>query len=450
MNGWATNDWDRSGDIAQEPARPRVSWTERLGEAAVFFVVMTSFYQSSKAGEGKPVPFDILMIVCMGIFFLLGLKLPRGIVWPAAAWGLLLVGYGIGGMTAFYTDKVDSFFLISAYLVCAMIFIAAYVYESPERRIKVVFNAYTTAATIAAAIGVAAYFGFLPSEINLFGRATATFNDPNVFAAFLVAPILYLGLRLSTARSPAALLVLPVLLLLVLGLLLSFSRGAWGSLALAGLIFIGLMLATSRSALQSFRLILFSAFMALAVVGVVIVAISTPKVGALFEQRASIVQDYDVGEQGRFSNQFEAFKMALEKPLGIGQGQWAAISKLDTHNIYINILISGGFLSLFAFLAFLAMTYLRGLRAIFAYGPAQPYLIVAGACIVSTMAEAFIIDVNNWRHLYLLFGMAWGAILACENAKKGAGAEEGQAYPHSHPGNVRPYDVARGHHGFPG
>src|SRR3546814_13014816 len=75
---------------------------------------------------------------------MLGLKFPRGIVWRVSMGVLLLAGYGIGGMTAMYVDKVNSFIQVAAYLVCASIFFASYVFEAPERRMRLLFNDYTT------------------------------------------------------------------------------------------------------------------------------------------------------------------------------------------------------------------------------------------------------------------------------------------------------------------
>jgi len=411
MDGWAFDD-NSTPKIRRRPFR----WGEMLGDILVFVVIFASFYQKSTPGQSQPVPYDLLLIVCMGLYFAFGLKFPRGLVWPAAMWGLVLAGYGIGGMSAQYGEKVRAYMEVAAYLTCAFFFFTSYIYASPERRMRVIFNAYAAAAIVAASFGVAGYFGIDPTGMstNLFGRATGTFNDPNVYGPYLIAPTLYLGLRLSKAKGLAGLLLIPLLGILVLGLLLSFSRGAWGSFLFSGAIFIGLTLATSRSAAQSARLIAFSAFMGLMVVGVVGAALSTPKVQQLFEQRATLVQSYDEGHGGRFESQRLAFVMGVKNPMGIGPEQWAMIHKLDTHNVYLNIFVAGGFLSAFGFISFLVMTFVNGKRAVFSLDEGHDMLIIAYACIIGTMAEAFIIDVDNWRHLFLLFGITWGGILAAK------------------------------------
>ena len=395
-------------------------WGRRVGEAALFLVIVGSFYQKSKAGESQPVPYDLLLIACMGIFFLFGLKLPRGIAWPALLWGLVLIGYILGGVAAPYMDLVQDALTVSAYQVCAFIFFSAYVYEDPGRRMPLLLNAWTVGAVVVSSIAIAAYFGAMPNAADYLamGRATGTFNDPNVFGPFLIPPSIYLAQRLSMGRSMRALLLAPGLAILLLGVLLSFSRGAWGSLILSGTVYFGLTLATSRSGRQSMRLIVSAVVMGVLGVGMLAAALSTPQVQALFKERAMLVQDYDVGEQGRFESQKRAFVKTLENPLGLGPNQWAKLNKLDTHNVYLHVLVAGGFLSGFSFIGFVLLTLRRGWRASFLAGPGQEYLIVAYACIVGQMAEAFIIDIENWRHIYLLFGMIWGVILARELAAK--------------------------------
>lgn len=411
MNGWQVE--TEGGSAA---ASSRAGWTRGVSDVVLFLVLASSFYQTSVQGKNQPVPYDLLLIGCMALFFALGLRFPRRLAWPTVLWGLVLAGYGIGGMNAVYLDRLESFLQAAGYLVATFIFFASCVCEAPEKRLPVLFNGYTAAALIAATAGVGGYFGLFPETFGFthFGRADGTFNDPNVFGPYLIAPTLYLGLRLSKARGGRALLLLLPFTLLVLGILLSFSRGAWGNFLLSAVVFVSLTLATSRSPAQSMRLVAFSALMSLVVVTVVAVALSTPKVQELFEERAALVQDYDVGKQGRFESQKRAVAMILEHPLGIGPSQWAMINKLDTHNVYLNVLLSGGFLSGLAFLTFVGATLVRGRRAVKADAPGQEFLIVVFAATVGHVAEAFIIDVDNWRHLFLLFGMMWGGLLAVE------------------------------------
>jgi O-antigen ligase len=414
VEGWQVDAATRHFDA---PVRRLVP---RLGEWLVVLVLLTSFYVRSEQGTDQPTPYDMLMVVAVGLFFLFGLKFPRGLGWPAAFWGLIVIGYGVGAMGALYLDKVQPAMTVTIYLVGTFLFFASFVYADAERRLGLLFWAYTAAACVAAGLGVGGYFQLLPgSEMFLvFGRATGTFNDPNVFGPFLVAPVLFLAMKLSTAQRLRSLWMLLPLGLLTTGILLSFSRGAWGSLLLSAAVFVVLTLATSRSSQQAFRLIGFAALMALLLTIVVGVALSNPKVSELFEERAALTQDYDVDpEHGRFESQSRAFSMVLQKPWGVGPAQWAIINNLDTHNVYLHVLVAGGFLSGLAFVAFVLTTMVRGWRAASVPGPHQGMLIVVYAALIGHFAEGVIIDIDNWRHLYLLLGMLWGATLAAEGRK---------------------------------
>ncbi|MBI1262476.1 MAG: hypothetical protein GC184_12220 [Rhizobiales bacterium] len=388
-------------------------------EWLVSLVMLTSFYVKSTQGADQAAPFDLMLVGTIALLFALGLRFPRGIGWPTLLWGLVIMGYGIGGMYAVYEERARSAFMASVYLVGVFLFFASFISKDPDRRFNIVMNAYSIAAVFAALTGIAGYFGILPPEqFTDYGRASGTFNDPNVFGPYLIAPAIYLGMRVSTAKGSQALLLLVPLGILVLGLLLSFSRGAWGGFLLAGIIFMGLTLATSQSSRQTMRLLLFGGGMALFLAIVVVVALSTPQIAGLFAERASLVQEYDVNiEYGRFESQARAFMMALQQPWGIGQGQWAMINRLDTHNVYLHVLVSGGFLAGFAFLAFMVATIWRGWRAACVPSAFQGALIVVLASVIAHFAEAAIIDIDNWRHFFVMLGMLWGGLLSIEGRK---------------------------------
>lgn len=417
VEGWQIDTVPRRADVAAR------GFGLGLGECLVVLVLLTSFYVRSEQGADDPTPYDLLMVLTVGTLFLFGLKFPRGLGWPAALWGLVVIGYGIGAMDALYLDKVRPAMIVSIYLVGTFLFFASFVYADAARRLGLMFWAYTAAACFVAALGVGGYFHLFPGSESflVFGRATGTFNDPNVFAPFLVAPILFLAMKLSTAQRLRALWMLAPLGLLVMAVLLSFSRGAWGNLLLSAAVFLVLTLATSRSSQQAFRLIGFAALLGVALTAVVAVALSNPRVSELFAERAALTQDYDVDpEHGRFESQSRAVSMVLQNPWGIGPSQWAIINNLDTHNVYLHVLVAGGFLSGLAFIGFVAVTLVKGWRAAASPGPQQGLLIVAYAALAGHFAEGLIIDIDSWRHLYLLLGMLWGALLAIE-ARQPAG-----------------------------
>ena len=78
--------------------------------------------------------------------------------------------------------------------------------------------------------------------------------------------------------------------------------------------------------------------------------------------------------------------------------------------MYLNVFLAGGWLSGFAYLGLVLATIFLGVRSCFVATSFQGLQIVAVATFIAHAAEAFIIDIDNWRHVYLLMGLVWGGI----------------------------------------
>jgi O-antigen ligase len=136
--------------------------------------------------------------------------------------------------------------------------------------------------------------------------------------------------------------------------------------------------------------------------------LSIPSVQRLFETRAS-AQNYDEGESGRFGRQGYAFELALENPLGIGPLEFRNLRiREEPHNSYVNVLHVYGWGGGFAFIAFVGVTIWRGVRFVARPSPNRLLLIPLVAVFVPLAAEAAIIDVDHWRHFFLVAGLLWG------------------------------------------
>ena len=111
------------------------------------------------------------------------------------------------------------------------------------------------------------------------------------------------------------------------------------------------------------------------------------------------------------------------KPFGIGMLQFAPLFGEDTHNTYLNAFMSYGWLGGIAWPAIVVLDPVRRL-ALLPAGPARgarpSSAIVATYTVV--IAEAWIIDIDHWRHVWLLFGVTWGLAIATArlNAQPGA------------------------------
>src|SRR5207302_247786 len=150
-----------------------------------------------------------------------------------------------------------------------------------------------------------------------YGRARGTFNDPNVLGAFLIFPMLIaMGRIFAGRRGPLAACALVALF--ASALLLSFSRGAWGQAVFAALLMMVLSFLTSRSGVERLRILLIACVGVAVLAGLIVLLLSFDSVAALFAERASFEQGYDVGQFGRFGRHVLGALLALDHPLGLG------------------------------------------------------------------------------------------------------------------------------------
>src|SRR5205823_5332936 len=142
---------------------------------------------------------------------------------------------------------------------------------------------------------------------------------------------------------------------------------------------------------------------------VVLVALQLDGVANLFGERAALTQSYDEGPEGRFGGQEKAARLIVEHPMGIGAQQFAPHHHHEEpHNVYLAMLLNAGWLGGLIFLGLIGSTGVLGLRHALVRGAAQPLFLVVYACFVANAVEGAIIDIDHWRHFYLLMAMVWG------------------------------------------
>jgi O-antigen ligase len=308
---------------------------------------------------------------------------------------------------------------ISAFLAATAIFYAAMLGTNTQRRLELLMRGYLAAALIASLAAVAGYFHLLGGALDMFvlyDRARGTFNDPNVLGAFLVLPgLLVLQRMLAGRRLIRSTLML---LLMLAALLLSFSRGAWGQFAFAAALMMALTFVTSRSSGERLRILIVAVLGLVAVVVFVTALLSIPQVADLFKERATLEQSYDVGRFGRFGRYLLGADLALEHPLGIGPLQFARYFTEDAHNTFLNAFMSGGWLSGFAYLTLSVVTVAMATRFVFVRTPWQPIYHAVYAAYVGTVAESAIIDIDHWRHYFLILGVLWGLMAASRSYRR--------------------------------
>jgi O-antigen ligase len=205
------------------------------------------------------------------------------------------------------------------------------------------------------------------------------------------------------------LLAMP-LLVITAGIFFSFSRGAWGMFAVSAILLTGALFLQSASGMFRLRVVVMTiAALSLLVVAMLVV-LQIPGVSEMFSDRAQLAQEYDSARLGRFARYAIGFQLAMEHPLGIGPLVFGTIYGEDTHNIWLKALMDYGWLGFVSFLTLTLWTIAAGFRILLRDRPWQPYLLCGYVAFLGNIGLGTFIDIDHWRHVYLLLGLIWGAI----------------------------------------
>jgi O-antigen ligase len=359
----------------------------------------------------EPAPYELFMAGLIAVWGLFGLRLSR----HAAVLLAILAAFTVGGLLSMTTmadiDGAPLYLGVTLFLCLTSVFFLA-VIEADPRRYRLVFRAWVACAVIVALLGIAGYFRLFPGAetFTRYDRASGTFQDPNVFGPFLALPGIYLLYRLLTAPARRVPLYAGPLLVIVAGIFVSFSRGAWGLYVMASLLLVAALFLHSASGLFRLRIAMMSLLALVLAAGGILVALQIPGTAEFLAQRAQLVQNYDGGEGGRFARFLDGFALAAQSPLGIGPLNFGRVFSEDTHNIWLKALMDYGWLGFAAFLLLVAWTVAGGFRILFRDRPWQPYLLCAYVVFLGHIMLGTVIDMDHWRHFYLLIGLIWGAM----------------------------------------
>lgn len=395
--------------LAPNAAAPIARPLVKVGHVFVWLTVLSSFFVLR-----EPAPYELFGVAIIGTSFIFGMAIPRGVL-PLL--GLLII-YVICG---FIGATLDSNFgearfqiLVTAFLAATSFFFACYSAKDSVKRVNMIANAWQWGAVIAAALGVIGYFNIAGTEelLTLYGRAKSTFKDPNVFGPYVAGAIVFAYYRILTTRPSRWLFPMFVIGACALGLLLSFSRGAWGyCLFSAGVVTFLQFTLTPRPAERLRIIMLVTLGVGVLAVGL-IAAFSVPAISELLTLRASLVQDYDGGELGRFGRHLYGFQMSMEHPFGIGTFGFVEIFNIAPHNVYLNALLAHGWLGFFAYFILVFMTVFQLAKVVLYNPPLRQVAIPLIALFGGLMLMGTFIDTDRWRHFFLLLGLSWGVISA--------------------------------------
>jgi hypothetical protein len=362
----------------------------------------------------EPAPYELLFLIAFVLFLPIGMRIPKS----ALPLVIFLILYNVGGALGLIGSPEDPisrrFIIVSFYMAVTGVFFCFIVAEDPLKRMATIRNAYAVAGVIGAITGIIGYFG-------LFGmgeawaplwRAQGTFKDPNVLSTFLIPPFIFLAQDLLLGNSRRPIIATGAFLVITLGILLAFSRGAWGNAMLASLILVVLTFVLSPSPALRNRLLVSSLAGGIGLVIIIAIALNIPEIQRIFTIRASLAQSYDVGATGRFGNQIASIPLILTQPNGMNPRHFHYIFGEDPHNVYLNAFASYGWLGGVSFLTLTIATFWAGWRAIIIRAPWQYHAIAVYCALASTMLQAIQIDIDHWRHFYLLLGLNWGLFAA--------------------------------------
>jgi hypothetical protein len=372
----------------------------------------------------EPAPYELVIALAALVLFIAGLPLRRAhlpLVFLLIAYN---VGYMIGVVPVLSSEGTAMWTAVSSFMSVTALLYALAMVDDTSRRLDMLLNGYVVVAVVVSIFGIVTYFHLLPgSDTFLFAqRSRATFKDPNVLGAFLVLPGILAMQRMMIGRLHDFLVGGIATFVIAIELLLAFSRGAWGVFAAAAVIMLALSFITSPSSRERLRIVVVAAVAAGALALLIAVVLSVPQVADLFTERASLVQSYDSGRFGRFGRHILGAELALDHPFGIGPLQFSKFFPEDPHNSFLDSFMAGGWLSGAAYIGLILVTLAIGLRYVFVATPWRARYLALYASFVALTGESYIIDVQHWRHYFLIMGVLWGLVIAAAAAKERRGA----------------------------
>lgn len=364
----------------------------------------------------EPSPYELMTLASVVFFFATGLRMRPVFIPLLILLFLLNIGYTIAAAYLIDKQEILNWILTSWYMAITALFFAMVLSENTEERLEYLRRGLIFGALIASLAGIAGYFRLVPSAgydlFTLYSRARGTFKDPNVLGAYLILPAMFLLQSVVTQSLRKSFWSAVGLGILSLAVLLAFSRASWGQLIGCSAFMLSLMYVTSPSQAQRRRIVTVAIAAAVLAVLLLFVLLSFDSIGGLFKERASLHQSYDSGRFGRFGRHALGFQMALELPLGIGPLQFTKFFPEDTHNSFLNAFMSGGWIAGICFPALVFITVIMGFKLIFVRVPWQRTYLAIFAAFFGTVCEAFIIDVDHWRHFWMMLGIMWAMIAA--------------------------------------
>ena len=401
-----------TASFTRHPALPALWLRSRLDTLLDRMVAMWMMCGAVVITE--PSPYELAFLAVLGLSLFSGLAYRRStlgllVLFAAFVPFALIAAFQVRFSTvpnALIYQAVTIFLFFTAYWV------SNYVAEEPQRRMRLIIGAYLVASLLSAVLGTIGYVGIGHDLLTRYDRAKALFNDPNVYGPFLILPAMYALQRTLVDRPRRAIWAGIAYCVIFVGVFVSFSRAAWGHVVISSALVFVLLFALEATAREKARMLMMALIGLLLLIVAGIGAFSIDSFRNFIELRTQS-QTYDTGESGRFGRQGYAFDLALDHPLGLGPLEFRNLRvKEEPHNTYVNVIHAYGWGGGLAFIMFILVTCWRGVSFVFRPGPNRLLLIPLVSVFVPLAGEAAIIDIDHWRHFFLVGGLIWGVTAA--------------------------------------
>ena len=362
----------------------------------------------------EPSPYELAFLAVLGVSMFAGFTLRRSTLGLLVLFASFVPFAIIAAFQVKFSSVPDAlvYQAVTIFLFFTSYWVANYVADAPQARMRLIIGSYLATAVISAMLGTLGYLGIGHDLFTRYDRAKAFFNDPNVFGPFLILPAMYMLQRLLLAPPQRALWAALAYGVLLIGVFASFSRAAWGHIVISSAIVYVLIFVLEAHARQKVRMLLLAMSGLLLLLVAAAGVLSIPQFRSFIELRTQS-QNYDTGESGRFGRQGYAFDLALQHPLGLGPLEFRNLRvKEEPHNTYVNVLHAYGWGGGFVFILFIGVTLWRSASFIARPGPNRLLLIPLVGVFVPLAGEAAIIDIDHWRHFFLVAGLIWGVTAA--------------------------------------
>jgi hypothetical protein len=184
---------------------------------------------------------------------------------------------------------------------------------------------------------------------------------------------------------------------------------------------LGLTFATASSSSERRRTVVVAVLCATLIVVSLSIILAIPSIREMALSRASLAQDYDVGEEGRFGNQLRAIPLLLDLQFGFGPLRFSHVFPQDPHNVFLSAFASFGWLGWLGFL-----TIYPGWVSTFRRSRLQPEIVALWSSLLPQILQGVQIDTSHWRHLFLMCGCLYG-LAAAERIERSRGRNRRQA-----------------------